>query len=363
MPDLPAAGLEALAFAIARAWGSAEEEAAILARHLVEANLSGHDSHGVGMLPTYVRVFRQGCLLPNQELRVVADFGATMVLDGGRGVGQRMAALAVARGIERARSSGAAVVALRHSGHIGRIGSYGEQAAAAGMVGIFWVNVADHDPIVAPFGAAEARLGTNPFCVAVPGGPGGEPLVLLDMATSTIAFGKARVARNKGLPVPEGTLLDREGRPTTDPAPMVDRFEGALTAFGAHKGSGLAVLCELLGAALAGGQTITDPMRHGIVNNMLSILIDPQRLDAEGSAAGKLRAVVEWIRAARPAPGVDRVRLPGEPERECRARRLASGVPIDPRTLEEILEAGISLGLSRERLSALAEGRGTAGEG
>lgn len=353
MPSIAAPRLRALAHAIARAWGSEEGEAAIVADHLVDANLAGHDSHGVGMLPTYVRVFRQGCLVPNQELRTVADAGAVLVLDAGRGVGQRMAKEAVGHGIERARELGAAVVALRSSCHIGRIGAYGEQAAAAGMVFVAFVNVADHDPIVAPFGAAEARLGTNPFCVAVPGGPDGCPAVLLDMATSTIAFGKARVARNKGLRVPEGTLIDREGRPTTDPLPMVDRFEGALTAFGLHKGSGLAILCELLGAALAGGQTIAEPMRHAVVNSMLSILIDPQRLRPPAEARAAVEAVMDWIRSARPAPGVDRVRLPGEPERESRARRLAEGVPIDDRSLAEILDAGASLGLDRAALAGL----------
>lgn len=358
MPNVPAAGLRALAVAIARAWGSAEEEAAILAEHLVEANLAGHDSHGVGMLPTYVRVFRQGCLVPNQVLRTVAEEGAVLVLDAGRGLGQRMAKEAVARGIERARALGAAVVALRDSCHIGRIGTYGEQAAAAGMAGIFWVNVADHDPIVAPYGAAEARLGTNPFCAVVPGRPGEPPAALLDMATSTIAFGKARVARNKGQEVPEGTLIDREGRPTRDPLPMVDRFEGALTAFGAHKGSGLAILCELLGAALTGGQTITDPMRHAVVNSMLAILIDPARLAAPERGPAAVEAVAAWIRAARPAPGFDRVRLPGEPERESRARRLAEGVPLDERSLAEILDAGVALGLERARLSALLHAEG-----
>jgi uncharacterized oxidoreductase len=358
MPPIAAPRLRALALAIARGWGSAEAEAAIVADHLVDANLAGHDSHGVGMLPTYVRVFKDGCLVPNRTLATVLDAGAVLVLDAGRGVGQRMAKEAVERGLERARALGAAVVALRSSCHIGRIGAYGEQAAAAGMVAIHWVNVADHDPVVAPFGAAEPRLGTNPFCVAVPGGPDGGPAVLLDMATSTIAFGKARVARNKGLPVPEGTLIDRDGRPTTDPVPMVDRFEGALTAFGLHKGSGLAVLCELLGAALTGGQTIAEPMRHAVVNSMLSILIDPERLRPRAEAAAAVAAVTEWIRGARPAPGVERVLLPGEPERMSRARRSAEGVPLDPRTLGDILDAGASLGLDRAALAGLVGAQG-----
>lgn len=352
MPVLTARSLEDLAFAIATAWGSAEEEARILASHLVEANLTGHDSHGVGMLPTYVRLYREGLLIPNQKLTPIADAGAVLVFEAGRGVGQKMAHEAVACGIERARALGAAVVALRNSSHIGRIGAYGEQAARAGLVFVAFVNVADHDPIVAPFGAARARLGTNPFCVAVPAGPGEEPAILLDMATSTIAFGKARVARNKGEPVPEGALLDRDGRPTTDPGPMVDRFEGALTAFGLHKGSGLAIACELLAAALIGGQTIVAPMRHGIVNGMLAILIDPGRLAAPVHSRTQIEAVLAWIRSAPPAPGFDRVRVPGDPERVMRAQRLAQGIPLDERTLTEILEAGASLGLADAVLRA-----------
>ncbi|MCS7266742.1 MAG: malate/lactate/ureidoglycolate dehydrogenase [Geminicoccaceae bacterium] len=358
MPIFSARALEELAFAIARGWGSEEAEARILARHLVEANLTGHDSHGVGMLPTYVRLFREGLLVPNRTLEPRADAGAVLVFDAGRGVGQKMAHDAVAYGIERARALGAAVVALRNSCHIGRIGAYGEQAARAGAVFVAFVNVADHDPIVAPFGAARARLGTNPFCVAVPAGPKEEPAVLLDMATSTIAFGKARVAHNEGRPVPLGALLDRDGRPTTDPGPMVERFEGALTAFGLHKGSGLAIACELLAAALTGGQTIVQPMRHGIVNAMLAILIDPARLDDPERARAEMRAVIEWIRAAPPAPGFDRVRVPGDPERESRARRLAEGIPLDERTLQEIFEAARALGLASSDLErVLAEKR------
>ena len=276
MPAIPASRLRDLAFTIVRVMGSGEAEAAVVAEHLAAANLAGHDSHGVGMLPDYVRMLGLGLLVPNQELRVVSDAGAVLVLDAGRGFGQRMAREAMDVAAERARRQGAVVVALRNSSHVGRIGAYGEQCAALGLVSVHFVNVGDHAPHQAPFGCGDARLGTNPFCAALPDGAGGAA-VLLDIATSAIALGKARVASNKGVPVPPDTVIDREGRPTTDPLPLVDRQEGALRAFGAHKGSGLAIMCELLGGSLTGGITIQPghPREGGIVNSMLSIVMDP----------------------------------------------------------------------------------------
>ena len=204
---------------------------------------------------------------------------------------------------------------------------------------------------MAPFGGREARLGTNPFCAALPDGAGGAA-VLLDMATSAIAFGKARVARNKGVPVPADTVIDREGRSTTDPLPLVDRQEGALRAFGAHKGSGLAILCELLGGALTGGITIQPehPREGGIVNSMLSIVMDPAAFGEPAAIAREVGAVGSWIKASPPAAGTAEVLLPGEPERRTRAAREAGGVPIDDKSLADILAAGRSLGLSQAEL-------------
>jgi uncharacterized oxidoreductase len=350
MRRIEAHRLDALSLAIAGARGSGEAEARAVAGHLVGANLAGHDSHGVGLLPDYVRLVREGLLVPEQQLRTVVDAGAVLVLDAGRGLGQAMAMEAMRRGIERARALGAAVVALRNSGHIGRVGHYAEACAAAGMATLHLVNVADHRPLVAPYAGADARFSTNPFCAAVPGADG--PAVLLDMATSTIAYGKARVARNQGLPVPDGALIDVAGRPTTDPGALLDRHEGALTAFGLHKGSGLAVLCELLGGALTGGPTIQpeNPRRGGIVNNMLSVVIDPAALGDPAAISAEVAAVKAWIKASPPAPGFSEVLLPGEPERAAMAERLAAGIPLDDRTLEEILVAGVALGLERAAL-------------
>ena len=209
MPTLSPRALNAITHLIASRMGSEPGEADQVADHLVRANLAGHDSHGVGMLPTYVRLLHEGLLVPNQTADTVLDAGALLVIDARRGYGQRMAADAVRRAITRARAVGACVLAFRNSSHIGRIGTYAELAASEGCAFTAFVNVADHHDVQATWGAAEPRLGTNPFCAAVPGPDG--PAVMLDMATTTIAAGKARVAFNKGVTVPRW-LPDRLGR-------------------------------------------------------------------------------------------------------------------------------------------------------
>ena len=352
MPTLDPTRVMALSRTILRATGASEQEAEQVADHLLAANLAGHDSHGIGMLPDYARLFREGLLVPDQELRVLSDAGAVLHLDAGRGFGQVMAGEAMRRGIERAKLQGAVVVGLRNSAHVGRVGAYAEQCAAAGIVSIHFCNVADHGAHQAPWGCGDARLGTNPFAAAI---PSAEAPVVLDMATSAIAFGKARVARNKGLPVPPETVIDKEGRTTTDPTGLVDRREGALRSFGAHKGSGLAVFCELLGAALTGGLTMQPghEAKGGIVNSMLSILIDPAAFGEPGLIAAEVGAVGRWIKASPPAAGFDEVLMPGEPEMRMRERRGAEGIPVDERTLADVLDAGVSLGLARAELDAL----------
>ncbi len=358
MHSLKATQIERLARATMLALGSSPEEARIVAAHLVLANLSGHDSHGVGMLPDYVRLVKAGLIVPDQELVSLVDFGAVLLFDARRGVGQRMMELATGAAIERARSQGAAVFGVRDCGHVGRVGHYVEQCAAAGMTGICFVNVADHPAFQAPFGCSSARLGTNPFAIAMPGRAG--PAAVLDMATSAIAFGKARVAHNKGVTVPENAIIDAEGRPTTDPGALVAEHQGALMSFGLHKGSGLAVFCELLGAALTGGQTIqpAHPLLGGILNSVLGIVIDNARLGDPLAIIDEVEAVKDWIRASPPAPGFDKVRLPGEPELESRSSRGETGVPLDPRSLDDILaaarEAGVDAALLDETRASFA---------
>ncbi len=227
-----------------------------MADNLVMANLSGHDSHGVGMVPRYVDAVLEGGLTPNTGVKVLLDTGPLLNLDGQRGYGQITGVQAMQMGIERAKQHGVCTVALSRSHHLGRIGHFAEMAVAQGLVSVHFVNVLSR-PVVAPFGGGDGRFGTNPCCIGVPMGSR-DPFVL-DFATSRVAQGKMRVAHNKGEQVPPGYLIDEHGHPTTDPGvvvvPQSNGFFGALMTFGDHKGFGMAMACELLGGALTGGGT------------------------------------------------------------------------------------------------------------
>ncbi|HEY0846583.1 MAG TPA: malate/lactate/ureidoglycolate dehydrogenase [Noviherbaspirillum sp.] len=345
--------LKAVVRAIVARTGSDEREAALVADHLVEANLTGHDSHGVGMLPRYIEVFRAGDLKINQHVSVIGDTGPMLTLDGNAGFGQVMGVEAMALGIARAAQFGVAVVGLANSHHIGRIGHWAEQCIAAGYISMHYVNVVT-SPLVAPFGGRDARIGTNPFCVGVPL-PGKEP-ILLDFATSRVAMGKVRVACNKGEQVKPDTLLDHRGDPTTDPATMFAEPRGALLPLGEHKGYGLAMICEILGGALSGGMTLhAKPSTRAVINNMLSIIIDPHRLGTAANLASQTEAFVAWVKASPVAQDVDRIRTPGEPEQESRRRRSASGIPIDATTWQQIVDAAQQVGMGRAEVERLAK--------
>jgi uncharacterized oxidoreductase len=344
MPTFTAKSLYALTHLIATRMGSADGEANEVADHLVRANLAGHDSHGIGMLPAYVRLLHAGLLVPNQTAETVLDTGALLVIDARRGYGQRMAGDAVRRAIARAKEIGACVLALRNSSHIGRVGTYGELAASNGCVFTAFVNVADHHDIAAPFACAEARLGTNPFCTAVPG-EGGYSL-MLDMATTTIAAGKARVAYNKGVPVPDDCLIDPDGAPTNDPAGFIRDQTGALVTFGRHKGSGMAVMCEVMAAAVGGGQRADEPVQGGILNSMLATVIDLSKLGEPAAIGQAVEATKAHIRSSRVAPGFDEILLPGEPERRSAAARSRDGIPVDDTTWGDVRAAAASLGIT-----------------
>jgi hydroxycarboxylate dehydrogenase B len=344
MPTFTARGLENLTHLIATRMGSEDVEAREVADHLVRANLAGHDSHGVGMLPTYVRLLQDGLLVPNQTSETVLDSGALLIIDARRGYGQRAAGDAVRRGIAKAKEMGACVLGLRNASHIGRIGTYAELAIAHGCAFVSFVNVADHRDAQATWGAAEARLGTNPFTTGVPG-PNGQPIVL-DMATTTIAAGKARVAHNKGVPVPDGCLIDADGNPTNDPTGFMRDKTGALRSFGMHKGGGLAIMCEIMAMAVAGGQGTVEDRKGGTLNSMLATIIDLSRLGGAEHVAARAEATRAHIKSARPAPGFNEVLTPGEPERRYAAKRLAEGIDVDDQSWADIRDAASKVGIT-----------------
>jgi uncharacterized oxidoreductase len=341
--------------AIALAGGSGTQEAKLVAENLVMANLTGHDSHGVGMMPRYVEALLEGGLHPNRQVETKLDTGSLLVLDGGAGYGQSIGLQATRMAIERARKHGVSITALGNSHHLGRIGHWAEMALAANLVAIHFVNVISFARVAA-YGGADGRFGTNPVCIGIPL-PGEAPFVL-DMATSAVAQGKLRVAHNKGAKIPLGWLLDRDGNPTDDPKWGVVQPFGAMQTFGGHKGYGMAVACELLGGALTGGGTWHYPegTKRRVLNGMLSIVIDPDKLGTRAAFEREAREYLQWIRKSPAAPGFDRVRIAGEPEREYRATREREGIPVDEETWKEILAAAAKLKLDPHKVDALARG-------
>ncbi|MCF6178219.1 MAG: malate/lactate/ureidoglycolate dehydrogenase [Geopsychrobacter sp.] len=348
--------LENLASAILEAAGSGPAEARTVASHLLQANLCGHDSHGVGMLPTYVANIAKGLLKPNRLPETVSDQGNFILFDGHRGYGQVAAKLAMELAIDRCKDKGMALMGLRNAHHIGRIGAYGEQSLAAGLISLHFVSVVDHVPMVTPFGGKQGRYGTNPLCIAVPSLNEADHL-LLDMATSRIAVGKARVALNKGHQVSDCDLIDAEGQPTGDPSVLFSEPQGALLPFGEHKGYGLGLLCEVLAAALTGGGTIQpgNVRGGGIVNHMLTILINPELYGEQNAIRQEIAALIDYIRATPPAQTESPVLIPGDPERQRRKSRLSAGIFIEENTWDEIIGTAVSLGLNPEEFNLSEE--------
>ena len=317
------------------------------AEHLVEANLKGHDSHGVGMIPRYVSAAKNGFLDVHANAELVKDKGAVLLVDGHQGFGQVVGRQATDMGLERVKDTGIVCIGSRNNHHLGRIGTYAERCAEAGYVSVHFVNVVGHPPFVSPWGGRDKRMQTNPFCCAVP--TDDDPIVL-DMATSAIALGKVRVAGMKGVPLPEGSLFDVQGSPTTDPGAIA--AGGSLAPFGAHKGYGLAFICELLGGGLAGEWTMQDVAKQQdtTINHMLMFIIDPDVFGGQDSFRREVMGMRDWLHSSDPAVGFDRVRTPGEPERETMAERLEKGIPVDEQSWDTICTAAIKAGMSESEV-------------
>lgn len=352
--------LTALCAAAFERVGSSPEEARRVAASLVGANLAGHDSHGVIRVPRYLDWVRSGDIVPNQTVDIVTDTPVLAVVDGRYGFGQIVAPQAVAIGVEKARSLGLSAVALRDAAHIGRVGEWAEQAAEAGLVSIHFVT-ASGSILVAPFGGIERRLSTAPFCVGVP--RQGEEPVVLDFATSLVAEGKVAVASRGGKPLPEGSLVGPDGALSTDPAMLYGPLTpegprdpmagpGAIRAFGEHKGSGLALMCELLGGSLT-GTGATRPDRGRFANGMFSVFIDPARIDPAQIFDGDVGRYLAWFKTARTMPG-HAILTPGEPERAARAKRLAEGVPLPEETWASIAQAARGVGVEEDMIAGVA---------
>jgi uncharacterized oxidoreductase len=321
-------------------------------RHLghVEANLVGHDSHGVIRIAPYVRWLREGKVLAGRSVQVVFENEVIAVVDGQFGLGQTVGEEAMRLGIDKAARHGVAVVALRNAGHLGRIGDWPLMVAQAGKLSLHFVNTTGAGILVAPHGGINRRLSANPIAAGIP--VPGRPPILLDISACTIAEGKIRVALNKGVPVPEGCIINAEGRPTTDPRVFYADPPGAILSIGAHKGYGLGVLCEILAGALTGGGCSNIANKDRVVNGMLSIILDGSYFQKDAALGAEITRFIDWVKSSATAEPGGEILMPGEIEERTKARRLREGIDIDETTWSEMLGAAQSVGLSREQVQA-----------
>jgi uncharacterized oxidoreductase len=335
--------LRELTAVIFQAAGCPPTEAARVADHLVEANLVGHDSHGVIRVASYVQWLRAGKVLADRTARVVFENEVIAVLDGQFGFGQTIGEQAMRRGIEKSARHGVAVIALRNSGHLGRIGDWPLMVARAGKLSLHFVNTSGAGILVAPFGGINRRLSANPIAAGVPVRDG--PPMLLDMSACTIAEGKIRVALNRGVPVPENCIIDAEGRPTTDPRVFYADPPGAILSIAGHKGYGLAVLCEVLAGALTGGGCSNPANADRVVNGMLSIIIDTSYFQTDAAFGAEIDRFIAWVKSSAKVTPEGEILLPGEIEERTKAQRLRNGIDVDETTLAQILETARAVGL------------------
>jgi LDH2 family malate/lactate/ureidoglycolate dehydrogenase len=331
MPEVAAGDLHRFARSLLVSAGAREESAEIVADSLLDANLAGHDSHGVLRLAGYLAGIHAGHVATGATATLDSASGATAIVDAHDGWGQPAMWMATRAAIDAAREFGLGAAVVRNSYHIGRVAPYVEAVAREGMIGFATANAA---PAVAPFGGRKRVLGTNPIAWAAPRADGAPPLCL-DVATAGVAEGKLRVARAKGLPVPPGNLVDRHGQATVDPHDFYDG--GALLPFGGHKGSGFSLFAQILGRGLAQMNPSAYDGPRGI-NGPFILAIDVARFTPLDRFQAEVEAQCAVVCGCDPADDVEAVLLPGQPEQLTRAVRERDGVPIPDATWEELLE-------------------------
>lgn len=347
MPILSASTLSNFVIDLFVAAGVPHEEATVVAANLIGANLRGHDSHGVLRVPQYLDFLQRGDYRVNVPLEVVKDSPAVVVCEAHWGFGQVQAHRLLDLVIPRAKSLGIAAGTARNSGHIGRLGEYAERAAAEGLLLICTVNNNGSGQRVAPPGGREPRLGTNPLCVSVP--TKADPVVL-DFGTSVAAEGKVRVHYlNERKPVPEGWLLDCDGRPTCDSSVLYEAPLGSILPMGgtqAYKGFGLGLVLDMLSGGLTGGRSSYPGAPAAKGNNIVFLALDPDKFAGVDHLLGETTGLSDFVRSTPPVAGVERVLLPGDPERITLEKRSRDGIPLEQGHWDKLVERAEALGVA-----------------
>ncbi len=346
MPNVTHDALRRWANACLEAAGARPADARIVADHLVEANLAAHDSHGVLRVSQYVAAIQAGEVDVASQPRIVLEMPGGLVVDGARGFGQVVAQLAVQGATQKARTTGVAAATVRTCYHTGRLGSYAEQIAAAGMAGIVMVNAGGGGQTVAPFGGLARRLATNPISIAT---PSGDPFPLvLDIATSVAPEGKIRALAQQNRPAPAGWMIDAAGHPTTNTDDFYQSPAGALLPLGGpagYKGFGLGLMIDVLVGALSGSGCCRQDVAEAR-DGMLMIVIDIAQFGMLTAFQDQVRELIAYVKSSPPAPGFEEILVPGEMEHRQRTDRLENGISIDESAWQQLVRLGQSLGVS-----------------
>jgi LDH2 family malate/lactate/ureidoglycolate dehydrogenase len=343
--SVPAEALRRFIARVYAAVGVPEADAAAVAALMAEADLIGADGHGVFRLPQYVRRIRAGGINVTPRIRVIEERPATALVDGDDGLGHLAVTRAAEIAIDKARSTGVAWCGVRNGNHAGPASLYAAMPMRAGMIGLYLaVGSANH---LAPWGGLELLLSTNPIAVAIPAGE--EPPVVLDMATTVAAYGKVKTKAQRGETMPEGWMIDREGRPLTDPKRA---NEGLLLPIGGYKGYGLALVFGLLAGTLNGaamGRAVVDfnADDETRTNTGQAIMaIDPAALGDPALFRQRVDVLSREIRGSERMPGVERIWLPGEQSHLRRQERAAQGVPMPPALRAALDRLAVEVGVA-----------------
>jgi uncharacterized oxidoreductase len=347
MPTFPAATLASFTQLLFEAARVPTADAAIVAHSLVDANLCGHDSHGVMRVPQYVEFIRKGTYKPGAPLTVINETPAILATDANWGLGQVQAYRLLERLLPKAKSLGIAAGTLRHCGHTGRLGEYAEFAAREKMALFASVNSHGSGRRVVPPGGTEGRISTNPICMGVP--TSGNPVVI-DFGTSAVAEGKVRAQFQKKEPTPEGWLVDHTGTPTTDPGVLYSEPRGNILPFGgpqAYKGFGLGLLLDMLCGGLSGG-ACSNPIYPlpGAGNAAIFVLWDPALFGGTDHFLKETDGLSAYVRGCPTTKGIAAITLPGDPERTAKEKRTAEGIPVPDGTWELIAKTARELNVS-----------------
>jgi hydroxycarboxylate dehydrogenase B len=328
--------------------GVPDDEAETVARSLVDANLCGHDSHGLIRVLQYIGFLRNGSLFAGVPMTTVRETPAMLAADGNWGLGQVQAYRLLDRLQEKAKTVGIASGTLKRCGHIGRLGEYAEWATARGFAFFATVNSHGSGQRVVPPGGTCGRIGTNPICFGAPTPT--EPLVV-DFSTSACAEGKVRVAFQKGVPVPSGWIIDKDGQPTTNPADLYTDPPGSILPFGgpqAYKGFGLGIMMDALAGGLTGGEcTRPDRPMSGRGNGVVFALWDVEMFGGREHFLEAVGGLTEYVRGTPTVAGFDGITLPGDPERASRKFREQNGITIADGTWEMLVKLAKDLGEDR----------------